>query len=166
MAMWSFEVKICVTSSYSKQGRVDKQNLISSMWPQVDPIIRAKNICWLKSGSPAHFALEELVLNTKLLKDLAKPTDFGNNGKIEVYHSEQKHFSYKGMVVRTQLAALDNNANAERPQALVPSGKHAGQKRYQACVPKAHKRWVVKPIRHTKSCQYLSALFAQVLEWC
>ena len=26
--------------------------------------------------------------------------------------------------------ALDNNANAERPQALVQSGEHAGEERY------------------------------------
>ena len=70
------------------------------------------------------------------------------------------------MVARTQLAALDNNANAERPQALVQSGEHAGQKRYKACFPKAHKRWVVKPISEKKSYQYLSALLAQVLERC
>ena len=86
------------------------------------PSSEAKNICWLKPGSPAHLALEEVVLNTKLLKDLAKLTDFCHTGNIEVYHSmmlkyysKQEHFSYKGMVARTQLAALDNNANAERP---------------------------------------------------
>ena len=137
------------------------------------PSSEAKNICWLKPGSPAHLALEEVVLNTKLLKDLAKLTDFCHTGKIEVYHSmmlkycsKQEHFSYKGMVARTQLAALDNNANADRPQALVLSGEHAGQKRYKACFPKAHKRWVVKPISEKKSYQYLAALLAQVLERC
>ena len=137
------------------------------------PSSEAKNICWLKPGSPAHLALEEVVLNTKLLKDLAKLTDFCHTGKIEVYHSmmlkycsKQEHFSYKGMVARTQLAALDNNANAERPQALVQSGEHAGQERYKACFPKAHKRWVVKPISQKKSYQYLSTLLAQVLERC
>ena len=74
------------------------------------------------------------MLNTKLLKDLAKLTDFCHPGKIEVYHSmmlkycsKQEHFLYIGMVARTQLAALHNNANAERPHALVPSGEHAGQ---------------------------------------
>ena len=38
------------------------------------------------------------------------------------YCSKQEHFSYKGMVARTQLAALDNNAYADRPQVLVLSG--------------------------------------------
>ena len=63
------------------------------------------------------------------------------------------------MVARTQLAALDNSVNADRPQlqALVLLGEHAGQKRYKACFPKAHKRWVVKPIGEKKSYQYLAA---------
>ena len=85
------------------------------------------------------------MLSTKLLKDLAKLTDFCHTGKIEVYHSmmlkycsKQEHFSYKAMVAGTQFAALDNNANAERPQALVQSGEHAVQERYKACFPKAH----------------------------
>ena len=137
------------------------------------PSSEAKNICWLKPGSPAQLALEEVVLNTKLLKDLTKLTDFCHTGEIEVYHSmmlkycsKQDYFSYKGMVARTQLAALDNNANAERPQALVQSGEHAGQERYKACFLKAHKRWVVKPISERKSYQHLSTLLAQVLEQC
>ena len=82
------------------------------------------------------------------------------------YCSKQEHFSYKGMVARTQLAALDNNANAARPQALVQSGEHVGQERYKACFPKAHKRWVVKPISEKKLYQYLSTLLAKVLERC
>ena len=84
------------------------------------PSSEARNICWLKPGLPVHLASEEVVLNTKLLKDLAKLTDFCHTGKIEVYHSmmlkycwKQEHISYKGMVARTQLAVLDNNANAE-----------------------------------------------------
>ena len=44
----------------------------------------AKRVCWLKPGSPAHLALEEVVLNTKLIKDLAKLTDFRHTGRLEV----------------------------------------------------------------------------------
>ena len=70
------------------------------------------------------------------------------------------------MVARTQLADLDNNANADTPQALVQSRKHAGEERYEACFPEARKCWVVKPISQKKSYQYLLALLAQVLERC
>lgn len=78
------------------------------------PSSEAKSICWLKPGSPAHLALEEVVLNTKLLKELDELTVVCDTDEIEVYHSimlkycsKQGHFSYKGMVARTQLAALD-----------------------------------------------------------
>jgi len=77
------------------------------------PSSQAKNICLLKPGTPSHLALEEVVLNTKLLKDLAKLTDFCYTGKIEVYHSmmlkycsKQEHFLYIGTVARKQLATL------------------------------------------------------------
>ena len=129
------------------------------------PSSEAKNICWLKPRSPAHLALEEVVLNTKLLKDLAKLTDVCHTGKIEVYHSmmlkycsKQEHLSYKCMVARTQLAALDNNANADKPQALVQSGEHAGQERCKVCFPKAYKHWVVKPISQKKILPVLVSL--------
>ncbi|XP_078356850.1 uncharacterized protein LOC144641691 [Oculina patagonica] len=137
------------------------------------PSAEAKQICWLKPGSPAHLALEEVVLNNKLLKDLAKLTDFCHTGNIEVYHSmmlkycsKREHFSYKGMVARTQLAALDNNANTGRAQAQVKSGEHAGEARFKVLFPKAHKRWVVKPISEKKSYQHLSTLLTKVLERC
>ena len=42
------------------------------------------------------------------------------------YCSKHEQFLYKGTVARTQLAALDNNASAERAQALVQLGEHAG----------------------------------------
>ena len=122
----------------------------------------AKQICWLKPGTRPHLALEEVVLNPKLLKDLAKLTDFCYSGKIEVNHSimlkyasKREHYSYQGMVARTQLAALDNNANTGPGQALKKSAKREGEARYKLCFPKASKRWVVKPINKKKSYKFL-----------
>ncbi|PFX33274.1 Acyl-coenzyme A amino acid N-acyltransferase 2 [Stylophora pistillata] len=69
------------------------------------PSSEAKNICWLKVGSPANLALEEPFLSTKPLKDLAKLTDFCHTGKIEAYHSmmlkycsKEEQFAYKGVI--------------------------------------------------------------------
>ena len=133
----------------------------------------AKKICWLKPGSQSHLALEEVVLNTKLLKDLAKLTDFCHTGRLEVYHSmmlkycsKREHFSYQGMIARTQLAALDNNANTGRSQAQIQSGAQAGEARYKLCFPKANKRWVAKPINEKKSYQHLSGLLSEVVKRC
>ena len=44
---------------------------------------------WLKPHTPAYIALEEVVLNKKLLKDIEKLTEFCHTGEVEVYHSEQ-----------------------------------------------------------------------------
>ena len=78
------------------------------------------------------------------------------------YVSKCEHYSYQGMVARTQLAALDNNANTGR-QAVIKSGERAGEARYKLCFPKANKRWVVKPIKEKKSYQFLSDLLSEVL---
>ena len=78
------------------------------------------------------------------------------------YASKREHYSYQGMVARTQLAALDNNANTGRSQAVIKSGERAGEARYKLCFPKA-KRWVVKPINEKKSYEFLSDLLSEVL---
>ena len=59
------------------------------------------------------------------------------------YCSKREHFSYKGMVARTQLAALDNSANTGRKQAWIKVGERAGEAHYKLCFLKANKRWVV-----------------------
>ena len=117
-----------------------------------------KQICWLKPGTQAHLALEEVILNAKLLKDLAKLTDFCHTGKIEVYHSmmltsasKREHYSHLGIVVRTQQPALDNNATKGRAQAVIKSGEREGEARHKLCFPKANKRWIFKPINEKKS---------------
>ena len=105
-----------------------------------------------------------------VLKDLAKLTDFCQTGKIQVYHSmmlkycsKREHFSYKGVVARTQLAACDNNANTGHKQSQIEEGKRAGEARYKLCFPKPNKRWVLKPISD-KSLQYLSGLLSEVVK--
>ena len=52
-----------------------------------------------------------MVLNKKFLKDIEILTEFHHTGELEVYHSlllkyvpKHLHFSYKGMVARTQFA--------------------------------------------------------------
>ena len=67
------------------------------------------------------------------------------------------------MVAKTQLAALDNNANTGRSQAVIKSGERAGEARYKLCFPKANKRWVVKPINENKSYELLSDLLSEVV---
>ena len=121
---------------------------------------------WLRKCSPAHDALKSVVLNKKLLKDLDKLTDFSHTGNLEVYHAlltkycpKRQHFSYKGMLARTQLAALDHNHNTGRRQATTSSG----EVRYKVVFPKPTKIWVAKPITESKSYGYLQGILKAVL---
>lgn len=132
-----------------------------------------KATAWLKPGSSAFVALEEIVTNPRLLAGLPKLTDFCHTGGLEVYHSmmlkylpKREHFSYKGMVSRTQLAAIDNNENAARGQAVIQKGGKIGEARYRKCFPKTHKRWVVKPILQPKTYAFLPELQSKVLKLC
>ena len=95
---------------------------------------------WLKPGSAAYVALEEIVLHPKVLKDIAKHFEFCHTGggRVEVYYSmllkycsKREHFSYEGMKARSQLAAIDNNENVGRMQAVVERGANAGEARYR-----------------------------------
>ena len=129
-----------------------------------------KEKVWLKPGTAAHVALEEVVYNKKLLKDLKLVTEFHHTGSLEVYHSmmlkycpERQHFGNEGMIARTQLAALDNNHNCSRKQAVVKHGSSQGSLRYNLVFPKVHKTWVVKPIMEEKDYKYLDVLMENIL---
>ena len=128
---------------------------------------------WLTPGSPAYVALEDIVLEKRLLKDLGKVTEFCHTGNLEVYHSlmlkycpKRQHFSHKGMLARTQLTALDHNANCGREHALVEAGERRGEARYKVSFPKAQKQWVVKPIRAKKSYTHVFRLMDDVVSRC
>ena len=131
---------------------------------------RVKKTTWLESGSPAHVALEEVVLNKKLLKDLTKLTEFHHTGNLEVYHSlllkyapKRQHFSYGGMVARTQLAVIDHNCNTGRKQATIKKGQNKGAKRYKVLFPKGRKKWVAKPVVEAKSYGFVTELMKDAL---
>ena len=90
---------------------------------------------WLEDRSSAYVAQEEVVLNKKFLKDIEKLTEFHHAGELEVYYSfllkyvpKRLHFSYKGMIARTQLAVIDHISNTRREQATVTRGKTKGKK--------------------------------------
>lgn len=129
-----------------------------------------KNTKWLEIGSPAHVALEDVVTNKKLLKDIAKLTEFHHTGELESYHSlmtkyvpKREHFCYNGMVARTQLAILDHNANVDRSQAEVTQGINKGEKRYKVVCTKQRKNWVAKEIKTPKSNNHVESMMNDVI---
>ncbi|CAB3979568.1 Hypothetical predicted protein [Paramuricea clavata] len=126
-----------------------------------------KEIVWVENGSPAHVALEEFITKKKLLKDLAKLTEFHHT---ESYHSlmtkytpKREHFCYNGMVARTQLAVLDHNANVNRTQAEVKEGSKQGEKSFNIVFGKQRKNWVAKEIKTPKSSSYVEGMMNDVI---
>ena len=74
-----------------------------------------------------------------------------NHSKILKYCPKRQHFSYKGMIARTQLAVLDHNHNTLRQQSVVNLGAMKGEPRYNVVFPKGQSSWVAKPITKKKS---------------
>ena len=94
-----------------------------------------------------------------------------HSGNLEVYQSVQtkyvpkrQHFSHKGMVACTQLAALDHNANTGRQQATVTRGPNHGELQYKLVFPKHTKEWVAKPIMEKTSREYLHPILDAIVE--
>ena len=121
----------------------------------------------LTSGSPAYAALQSVILDTRLLKNIAKLSDFCHTGVLEVYHSvltkycpKRQHFSYRGMVARTQLAALDHNHNTGRNQATTATGE---EKRYN-WFSQSQETMGCKPIHEPEYYSYLDEMMTKVIE--
>ncbi|XP_078029026.1 uncharacterized protein LOC144465065 [Epinephelus lanceolatus] len=104
---------------------------------------------WLQVESSAFKALNSVVMDNNLLRDLKQMAHFKHTGSLEVYHSsmlkyteKRLHFKYDTMRARTQLAILDHNANVSRAQGTTKEG----QPRYRYCYSKQSAQWVAKPI--------------------
>ena len=128
---------------------------------------------WLKSDTPAYVALEEVVLNKKLLKDIEKLTEFCHTGNLNFIILSTSHtvqsmstFLTKAWWPHAQLTALDHNANSERKQVVAKCGGYAGEARYKVSFPKAQKHWVVKPIKEKKSYEHVKVLMENVKTAC
>ena len=82
------------------------------------------------------------------------------------YCPKREHFSFNGMVARTQLAAIDHNSNTERKQAVLQTGIKRGKARYKSAYTKGGKKWVVKPIKEEKSYEYVNRLLEDTVNEC
>ena len=92
-------------------------------------------------------ALQKVVFQKQLLEDIGKLSEFCHTGDLEVFHSsllrwlpKRLSFSYRGTMVRTQLAALHHNFNVGRKQATTADGR----KKWKVIFPKSKRRWVAK----------------------
>ena len=120
---------------------------------------------WLKEGSPAYKSLENVVRDKYLVNDLRYLVEFKHTGNLEVYHAlynkycpKRLHFSYAGMIARSQLAILDFNAGSE----MLHANTATGELRYKQQYSKKTESWVVKKITAPKDRRYLNDLVLEV----
>ena len=94
---------------------------------------------------------------------------FSHTGVLEVYHSllnkrvpRSTHFTYKGMVAQSQLAAIDFNQSQNLEQMkTVPID---GVNRANVCFSKMTKTWAVKLIKEANDLILFSSLVNQTVE--
>ena len=117
--------------------------------------------------SEAFEALQNIVFDKNLLEDLPFVVEFSHTGILEIYHSlynkwapKRKHFSYGGMLARTQLAVMDFNQGSKLEQATTASG----EKRYNIQFSKVTKNWSAKPIKKQKDKSYLHKMIDETIE--
>jgi len=127
--------------------------------------IKAKE--WLSPKSEAFQALQKVVLDKNILKDLSYLTKFSHTGVLEVYHAlynkwapKRQHFSYSGMITRSQLAVMDFNAGSNLEQATTKKG----EKRYNVNFSKITKNWSSKPIKVQKDRSYLRQMVKETID--
>lgn len=125
----------------------------------------ANDVKWLASESASFLALESIVMDKNLLKDIPYLIEYKHTGLLESYHNlmlkycpKKTHFSYLGMLARTQLTILDHNHNLDREQSKTQDGLL----QYRYCYSKISNNWVAKPIKTTKNYDYLGKMLNDI----
>ena len=128
----------------------------------------ARSKKWLIPDSTAHQALRKILFDKKLSKDMRKLSHGLHTGELESYHSlltkyvpKRQHFSYKGMMARTQLTILDHNLNIGREHATTSGG----EKRFNTTFSKSTKEWVAKPILEKKDHSWRKEIAAHIIQY-
>ena len=122
---------------------------------------------WLSPDTEPFKVLQSIVFKKTTLTDLKQLTCFSHTGSLEVYHSlynnwlpKSHHFSYEGMVARSQLAAIDFNLGSGLEQAKTTEG----ESRYNVCFSKYTNTWTPKPIKVRKTRQEFAKLVERTIE--
>ena len=90
-----------------------------------------------------------------------------HTGVLEIYHSlynkwapKRQHFSYLGMLARSQLATMDFNEGSNLEQVTTKEG----EKGYNVQFSKITKSWYLKPIKKEKDGSYLHRMVKETVE--
>ncbi|XP_068114815.1 uncharacterized protein [Hyperolius riggenbachi] len=130
---------------------------------------------WLQFDTVAYKTLEQIVLDKDLTSDFKHLIWGCHTGPLEEYHSnvlkyrtKRLHLGIDGMEARTILAALSNNNNTNREQAVVTKQSRVpgelGSKQFAIGAPKGRKKWVPKP-RYNKH-NFVNDILADCLRFC
>lgn len=119
---------------------------------------------WLKKNSKAFKALQDVVLDTRLLKAMQNLTKFCHTGELEVYHTmllkycpKRLHFHYAAMKARLMLAALDWNTKTRETVK-----DEQGNIIHDVVFSKRRKVWVSR-VRYHRTSHYLQPLMERVI---
>ncbi|XP_057311946.1 uncharacterized protein LOC130649632 [Hydractinia symbiolongicarpus] len=124
---------------------------------------KSKN--WLLEGSPAHQYLVSMVRDKSFKNDLKYLTDVVHTTNVEVFNNlllkyipKQYHFQHDHMVMGAYLAALDNNFNCQRTQAIIQSGEQLGKPRFKIAWRKPTKKLIARTVFEKKNYEYLKVM--------
>lgn len=126
-----------------------------------------RNKEWLDPKFETFEVFQRIVFDKSILSDLKYLTEFSHTGILEVYHSllnkwvpKSTHFSYAGMLARSQLAIINFNSGSDLKQATTKSGK----KQYNVNFSKITKTWSAKPVKAKKDIDIFKIMVNRTLE--
>ena len=101
------------------------------------------------------------------MNDLAFLTKFCHTGVLEVYHSlynkwvpKRQHFSYAGMLARSQLPIMDFNQGSNLKQTKTKDEED----RFHVLSSKITNTWTAKPIKEEKDHPYLHNMVRETVQ--
>ncbi|XP_068094284.1 uncharacterized protein [Hyperolius riggenbachi] len=132
---------------------------------------------WLHVNSSSYNRLEAIVSHRQILADLKNLIWFCHTGPLEVFHSnvlkprtKRIHCGMDSMQARAVLAALSNNHNVGRKQAVVKKEHQKsaprGSKRYRFAAPKRKKKWVTRKVYDAKLYTFIGPILEDTLRVC
>ena len=116
---------------------------------------------WSKQETPTFTAVEKIVNKKKTWTDLQRCTEFRHSDNLEVYRAvylkfctKRLHFSFEGMIARTELAILHFNSSVTESYATNRLGKQINKQQYSKMIS----TWVIKKVKKPSDRIYLYEL--------
>ena len=126
---------------------------------------------WMIPDSAEHQALQDILFDRNLVKDIRHLTKACHTGELESFHNvllkycpKRKHYHYPGMLARLQLAVMDHNNNLDRKPVRIKKGPRKGEEQVKLQYSKRTQTWVSKMIKEKKDHTYLADIMKTILQ--